>query len=362
MKRIRIVTVTCWAITAIALIGLAVWFLTGSLFGYHTDGWLSGMASGLNWEILTGPYEIVGEYSIPASGLDSLYVDWTAGEVTVRPWDGEDIHISEYAQRDLQDDEILYYNISDGLLTIKYCETNSIFRNMPIKRIYVLIPHELSVGMARFTVDTSSAAIDVSNISTPAFKADAVSGAVRLSNISAQVFNASTTSGSLTISSVNADSIKLDSVSGIINAQNAIAVTFDSSTTSGSQTLSGLFERSDLDSISGRITFDSSAMASVVRADTTSGGIDISGFIESAEINSISGGVSVRSGIVPSSLSVGTTSGGITVAVPNEGAISVSYSSISGKLSSDIPIITQGSGAQFNLSTTSGNAKIQALG
>jgi DUF4097 and DUF4098 domain-containing protein YvlB len=90
-----------------------------------------------------------------------------------------------------------------------------------------------------------------------------------------------------------------------------------------------------------------------------SGGMDLQGSFGEATLESVSGGISIKSSVVPSSLKAETMSGGITVAVPDEGPVTVSHSSVSGKLSSDLPIVMQGKDAQFRLSTVSGRVRIE---
>jgi hypothetical protein len=48
--------------------------------------------------------------------------------------------------------------------------------------------------------------------------------------------------------------------------------------------------------------------------------------------------------------------------VPNRGEITVNHSSISGRFSSDIPVIMQSRNAQFNFSSVSGSTRILAQG
>jgi hypothetical protein len=66
--------------------------------------------------------------------------------------------------------------------------------------------------------------------------------------------------------------------------------------------------------------------------------------------------------IVPAKLNAESTSGSITISVPDEGAIPVYHSSISGRFSSDIAVILDNKGAQFEISTLSGNVRILAPG
>ena len=86
--------------------------------------------------------------------------------------------------------------------------------------------------------------------------------------------------------------------------------------------------------------------------------INASGAFERVKLNSLSGSISISSGSVPSSLKANTTSGSITIAIPDEGGVTVSHSSMSGRFSSDIPVVMQNRDAQFELSSLSGNVRI----
>ena len=357
---IRIITAACWTITGLALIGLTLWFLTGSAFGLRGVGIFSGWSIGTGWETLTGPYEPVGVYNIDIGGIDSLNINWITGAVTVSPYDGLDIQITEFAQRALDDDESLQYDASGSTLTIRYKARTVTFGNSPQKRLEVLVPRTLSAGLESLAIDSSSASIDIREINASGIKIDAVSGSITLSDIAAQTVDASTTSGSIIVSAADADELKLRSVSGSIRASESHSAILDCSTTAGSINASGSFEQTAVKSVSGAISLDNYASASTVRVSSTSGATDISGSYDSVDFSSVSGRVSVSSLIVPSSLRASTTSGKIIITVPDEGAISVNHSSVSGKISSEIPILTQSNDSQFRISTVSANVEIIA--
>ena len=338
MKTMRLVTIICWVVTAVALIGLAAWFLTGRVFGIGRDRW----SIGSTLESLTGSFEAAGTYNVSMDNVDSIYIDWVAGDVDVTPYDGNDIRITEFARRELEDDEILTYSISGGTLTIKFDNRDFSLGRTLTKKLEVLVPSTLIENFDKFTVDsvsgsvnvknanagafkidTTSGSVSVDNVNAGTFKIDTVSGSTRLSNISSTAVEVSSTSGSINMSSVNTDYIKMNSISGSAHLTDVNAKTLISSTTSGDHDLLGVFNNVDIDSISGRVT--------------------------------------ITSAVVPESLKIGTTSGNITVTVPDGGAVSVSHSSVSGKLNSDIPIILQGKDPQFRFSTISGEVKILAL-
>ena len=368
MKAIRVVTIICWLIAAVALLGLAVWFLTGTVFGIHSDSWSTGdwiprFSLGFNvggWESLSGPYNEAGTYTVKTAGIDSINIDWIASGVDVKPYDGADIKITEYAQRELREDEKAYINTSGGTLTVKFREQGVSVR-MPQKKLEVLVPGALCENLNKFQVDSASGSVNVSGLGAKTFKTDAISGSVNISDITAGTFDVSTTSGSISVKHVGAEGIKLESISGSIRLSDSSAGTVKCNTMSGSINTAGTFDSIGLGSISGSLTLDSLAAIAVLDAESSSGSLNLSGAFGTVKTESISGTTTIKSSIVPSSLKVETTSGGINIHIPDEGAITVKHSSVSGRFSSDVPITLQNSGAQFNIETISGSARIYVL-
>ena len=360
LKAMRVITVVCWVITALALAGVVIWFLTGTVFGFMSDRFNLDWSFGTNMErleILTGPYQVAGTYDHTVTGIDSLNIDWVHGDVSVTPYNGADIRITEYAQRELRDEEKLRISAPDGTLTIKYRENSRPIR-MPRKKLEVLIPVSLSGSFKSFTAGTVSGSITVDSISADRLKTNTISGAIQVAGASSPALSLESTSGALTAERVSAGNLNLNSISGSIWVADSSAENLDCDTTSGSVNVSGDFNSAKLNSISGRLTINNSAQGSVLNADSTSGSIDASGAFEKVGVNNISGSVTIRSAIVPSKLKAETTSGSITVSAPVDGTIPVNHSSLSGRFSSDIPVIMQSGGAQFELSSLSGSIKI----
>ena len=388
MKVMRIVTVLCWIIVAAVLLGLAGWFLTGTLIGVRSDrfdvNWPLGSDSNFGaFESLSGPYEPDGVYTRGIEGINAIKIDWVAGSITVKPHDGDEILITEFAQRALGSEEKLQMSTSGGTLNIKYRERSASLRSisMPQKRLEVLVPRAFGESLAKLSVDTvsgnvyigdvgpdivkidsTSGDITLTNISSLGLDSNSLSGSISLSNVTADAIGLESTSGSITVVTSNAGEIEIDSLSGGVRVSDSSASLFDAETTSGNLTVSGAFNSARLESLSGRISLDNSAESSVVDAETTSGNMDLSGSFSKVSVESLSGDISVNSRILPASLKSDMTSGNLTVAVPNESAVSVYHSSTSGKFSSDIPILIQGRGAQFEFSSLSGNVKIVARG
>ena len=362
MKTMKIITTVCWIFTALAIVGLAAWFLTGTLFGIRLNGRNLNRPLGLGiniggWENLTGPYELAGSYNIGTEGLDSINIDWVAGRIDVNPYDGNEILISEYAQRQLRDEEKLLLNTSGSSLTVKFRENGNI-GFIPQKRLEVLIPRSLCESLKRFTLDSTSGSVHVDYINADTFRVNSISGSIELASVRAGTFETESTSGSITLKDIHPETMNIKSISGSIRVSESDAASLDVETTSGSINVTGSFGSAKLHSISGRQTLDNGAALSALVAESTSGSLNFSGSYERANLHSLSGSVTIRSTEVPSNLKIDTTSGSISISIPNKGSISVYHSSTSGRLSSDIPMMIQGRGAQFELSSTSGSVKI----
>ena len=322
MSTIRIVTIICWIVTALALAGLVIWFLFGSAFGAWSDGmgnWSIGFGGTEN---LTGPYESQGAYSADATGLHSVRIRWVSGEVTVIPHDGNEIQITEFAQRELRDSERLRMSTSGGTLTIRFTEQRSIGR-MPQKRLEVLVPRDLIKSLNMLDIDTVSGGVNIKDSGAARININSISGAVDLANMNSQFIDISTTSGDLTAASVRADKLDASSVSGSMQISDAIIATLDVSATSGRTTATGEFDRIDVSTVSGDIT--------------------------------------VTSATVPNRVNISAVSGGTDIYIPNQGEITVSHTAVSGRFTSDLPVIIQ-SNAAYSFSSVSGNTRIHALG
>jgi len=334
-----------------------------------------------NIEFLSGPFTESGTYDLSASGIDAVNIDWIAGSVRVEPYDGAEIRITEYAQRQLAENEKVRIETSGNTLTIRYRERGANIIRMPEKRIDVFIPRSLSQNMSGLSIDSVSGGIAVDGINAHELKTDSTSGSVTVRNIASRTFSVNTmsgsinvtsatsdrvnmesTSGSITVALVNAVSIDMSSMSGSVRVSDSSAGDFKCETTSGSITVSGAYQNVNLDSISGRTSLDNSQELSSADVNTTSGSIELTGVFDRLDIDSISGSVTVKSRAVPMSLKVNTTSGSINIAVPDSGTITVNHSSVSGRFSSDVSVTMQNGRAQFEISTISGGTKITRLG
>jgi len=325
MNGIKIITVICWIVTALVLAGLVIWFLTGSVFGGWSGNWSNNMPFGINiggFENLTGPYTTQGNETISTSGLNTIKVNWVAGDITVIPHDGNDVQIEEFAQRELRDNERMRVTINGATLNIEFRGRGNFRGNMPRKNLEVLVPRALSENLINLTVNSTSGSIKVDDFKADTVKLTSVSATIKASGINSNNTDFNTTSGSITATGVRADKIDTSSVSGTTSLTDAFAATLNNSTTSGS--------------------------------------INVSGEFDKVEISTVSGSTVIKSAILPSKVNVSSVSGSTSLYVPDTGEISVSHSAVSGRFSSDVPVTMQ-SGAAYSFSAVSGSTNIYVL-
>lgn len=295
MKTLRLVI---WGVIAAVLICVLVLGLTGHI---NILGFFS--INGSTWYPNSELYS-VGGGSASVSEVSAVELNWTAGDVTIRPYGGEDIKFSETSSYDINRDEEMRYLIKNGKLTIQYCAPG--IRNAPNKSLTVYVPEDYAPD--EIIIDAVSASIDAESISADKIILEAVSG-------------------SITASGIKSGAISLETVSGSIDASDCIADKLTTESVSGSTGVEGEFIAINSESVSGSIT--------------------------------------VSPGKAVLEVSAETVSGGVRVELSENAGFTVVYDSISGDFSCDFPVITNknkavcGDGEMLiKLETISGNIKI----
>lgn len=248
----------------------------------------------------------VGNASVSGT-VHNLFVDWTAGKVTVEYYDGADIRIEETAGRTLSDDDKLRWWLDGDTLRVRYAK--------PGFRISFNLDKQLTVSLPR---DLALKSADIS-----------------------------CTSGDLIIPALNAEAIRLDSTSGNIEA-GTNGKTVAASSTSGDVKVT---QETPLES---------------VKLDSTSGTIFPSfTAVDKAEFHTTSGGVT---GTVVSfgDLQASSTSGSIDLKIGTEPGFTCKAHTTSGEFNTGLSLTKSGDtwtcgdgSASCILDTTSGNIRLE---
>ncbi|NLA87862.1 MAG: DUF4097 domain-containing protein [Clostridiales bacterium] len=321
MKTAKIISIICWLVTALILIGLVIWFLSGNLFGFRTGLKINMPSFHVgSFENLTGSFNAVSTYEAKVGDVDSLDIDWVSGTATLTPYDGDVVKIIEYAQRELADNEKFVCSVSGGTLEVKYHTPGWHTRSIT-KKLEVFVPMTLADKLDVLDLDATSAEVSISGFKTKTVFVKTVSGTADLSDISADTMDVSSISGTIKIKILTAAKLTTGSVSGKIE-------------------LTG-------------VTADN------LKSGTTSGGQEFEGTFKDVETSSVSGEIYITGSVDPDRIFYHTTSGGITVTIPGSTDPVVSYSTVSGRYSSDIPLRIGNSGT-YRFESVSGDIRLKA--
>ena len=228
-------------IVAAVLVGLGLCIaVVGVLMGGRISDLRNTYYDGREWhhgDALDGSYT-GGEIRVPAEGITALDIDWVAGDVKIMVTDGEEIVVTEHADRGIPEEYALCVE-ADDTLRIRY--SNDVWGiDMPEKDLTVLLPR---------TVAENLTAVDLSGVSAD-FAVDKLT--VRES------FSFDTTSGKLKTEVLTATGAKADvnSVSGDIE-------------------LDGSFREVKAGSTSGEIDLKLRNGPAAVEVSTVSGEVDV---------------------------------------------------------------------------------------
>lgn len=267
--RFSAIRVWIWAFVAVILIAVLALGINSSAFGLDVSG--VGFTTTYSYPN-SEAYTEMGT-ALPAdTKIDALALDWIAGEIDIRFYDGDQISFYETATRELEKHETLRYLISNGKLTIRYCEPRTeALRTikMPPKSIKILIPKSLS-GIA-LSIDniSSSIYVDGDDTSLRNLVVESVSGDIKMIDMQVPAFTVSSISGSVSVQGMST-SANIETISGGV-ALEFLNTPRDLHVESISGSVAIKLPDSDgftatLDSVSGKIKCDAAEMSGSKKA------------------------------------------------------------------------------------------------
>ena len=245
-------------IVAAVLVGLGLCIaVVGALMGGRISDLRNTYYDGREWhhgDALDGSYT-GGEIRVPAESITALSIDWVAGDVKIMVTDGEEIVVTEHADRGIPAEYALLLE-ADNTLRIRY--SNDVWGiDMPEKDLTVLLPRTVAENLTAvdlsgvsadfavgkltvrdaFSFDTTSGKLEMQSMNAPQAKAtvSSVSGNVELDGSFREV-KAGSTSGAIDLMLRNAPAaVEVSTVSGEVDAElpAGTGFTLDYSTVSG---------------------------------------------------------------------------------------------------------------------------------
>ena len=245
-------------LVAAVLVGLGLCIaVVGVLMGGRISDLRNTYYDGREWhhgDALDGSYT-GGEIRVPAESITALSIDWVAGDVKIMVTDGEEIVVTEHADRGIPEEYALCVE-TDNTLRIRY--SNDVWGiDMPEKDLTVLLPRTVAENLTEvdlsgvsadfavgkltvrdaFSFDTTSGKLEMQSMNAPQAKAtvSSVSGNVELDGSFREV-KAGSTSGEIDLMLRNAPAaVEVSTVSGEVDVElpAGTGFTLDYSTVSG---------------------------------------------------------------------------------------------------------------------------------
>lgn len=245
-------------LVAAVLVGLGLCIaVVGALMGGRISDLRNTYYDGREWhhgDALDGSYT-GGEIRVPAEDITALDIDWVAGDVKIMVTDGEEIVVTEHADRGIPAEYALLLE-ADNTLRIRY--SNDVWGiDMPEKDLTVLLPRTVAENLTAvdlsgvsadfavdkltvresFSFDTTSGKLKTEVLTATGAKADvnSVSGDIELDGSFREV-KAGSTSGEIDLMLRNAPAaVEVSTVSGEVDVElpAGTGFTLDYSTVSG---------------------------------------------------------------------------------------------------------------------------------
>lgn len=185
-------------------------------------------------------FEESNTYRVSDASIDSLDIDWVSGNVTVIPYDGDDIVIREKSKGKIDEDNSLRYRISGSTLEINYFRQTTGFNFSTSashsKQLEIKVPRKLAESLDELNFDAVSADLNIKDLHIASLDVDTTSGNLLGKNIEAKYVSMGTVSGDMKVTYRNCPKeLNMDSTSGgcIISLPRGSDVTAELDSVSG---------------------------------------------------------------------------------------------------------------------------------
>ncbi len=253
------------AITKIVICSIVAVLLTGILLagvlGIEVFRALPGIRE---FKVETGgfftdlnKYDNENSYNIGSAELDSVVsrsireidLDWASGSVTVKPYNGDQLILRE--SEGYSEAKRLRWKVKNGTLTIHECKSGLFIKESLKKTLELLIPEGLT-ALDKLECDSTSATLQIENLTVTELDFDTVSGNVTLKNC-------------------HVEKLDVDAASANLNAESCTLGEVSVDSASGSATLSGSICAVDMGTVSGRLSVETSVTPRKVSMEAVSG-------------------------------------------------------------------------------------------
>ncbi len=215
-----------------------------------------------------------GDFTMDTTGITDIEIDWYSGSVTVIPYSGSTIQVSETSSSTISSSNVLYYTVNKyGELKINFTKANNFSSAGISKDLTIYIPSSLYLD--ELSIEATSADIVISNaqgtLSVRDLSVETTSGNSTINGITATEMSADATSGTISISSCTISTeldIEITSGKATIALPSGTGYTLEYETTTGTVSASGTSLKGE-----GRTTVGTGTLK--IDVETTSGTVTI---------------------------------------------------------------------------------------
>ena len=261
-------------LTIAAYVSVAVFTVCVLIYGLKTDFGFADLAK----KTEEGTPTVSSTYEEEVRYLREVDVSWLNGSVTLLPYAGEVVRVTESSAEVLQEDEKLYLEISGGTLSVKW---NSALVQLGLQRqnakqLEILVPQTVYDTLEEVHVKTVSGNIEMEALALREAEFISSSGELHLKDITAERLTAETVSGNLVFQNIaGTEEMAVSTNSGNITLAGTAAGAAELSTTSGAVTLSGAVQTLMCDTVSGDVQMDLTKWPEKITLHSVSANADI---------------------------------------------------------------------------------------
>lgn len=148
--------------------------------------------------------------------VKDIEINWVDGKVSVVPYDGDDIILSEEADRNLTEKKKMHWRLDGKTLRVQYAGSGALRVTNMQKELTVMLPESLLLDDVKVIV--VSAGVEAEGLNADKLEITTVSGDVKAACRRMNKVEAVTVSGELYLQFVNApEKIDVESVSGNVS-------------------------------------------------------------------------------------------------------------------------------------------------
>lgn len=260
--------------------------------------------------------------------INSIFVDWLAGDINVLKSKSNDIRLIQKTDHNFNQKKLLTYAIKNGKLTVTDARIKGSNNLKPKEKeaktsLDIYLPSKM---YNQLKIESINSQVTANNLNVKDLDIDIISGMVNFS-------------GKFSTVSIETVSAK---IKGSINKAEKVNL----ETTSGAIAIKGYMKNASIDTTSGSIT-----------------GTDVS--CDNLEIESTSGDIKISSSVMIQSFNSSTTSGDLTISIPENTGFTCEFDKVSGTFKSDFKMTKSGNKYKykngktyFKFESTSGNMTI----